>query len=93
MNRDATVITAAIYAFRDTRGHWPENIDQALDSFSISPFTRLYYGRDFVYLIKDGIPFLYTVGPNGIDEGGRGQRFESGIEENAAGDDVLFLKY
>ena len=91
MNRDATVIAVAIYAFRDAHGRWPQSIDEALASFPVSPYCRTYYGHDFVLRIVDGAPWLYAVGPNGIDDAGRGRPFESGIERNAASDDVLFL--
>lgn len=91
MNHDATVIAVAIYAFLDANGRWPKSIDEALASFPIAPFCRTYYGHDFVYRIMDGAPLLYTVGPNGIDDAGRGRRYESGVEDKATSDDVLFL--
>jgi hypothetical protein len=91
MNRDATVVAVAIFAFRDARGRWPGSIDEALASFPVSPYSRACYGHDFVLRIVEGAPLLYAVGPNGIDDAGRGRPFESGVEPNAAGDDVLFL--
>lgn len=42
MNRDATVIAVAIHTFRDARGRWPDSIDEALASFTASPFCRTY---------------------------------------------------
>lgn len=93
MNRDATVIAVAISVFRHSQGMWPESIDDALASFEPQPFYRDYYGHDFVYRIVDDTPLLYAVGPNGIDNGGRGRRFESKSEARSEGasDDVLFL--
>jgi tRNA A-37 threonylcarbamoyl transferase component Bud32 len=92
MNRDATVIAVAIGVFRHTQGEWPESIDDALALFELEPYHRNYYGHDFVYRIVDNEPLLYAVGPNGIDDGGQGRRYESKSDTaNASGDDVLFL--
>jgi hypothetical protein len=91
MNRDATVIAAAIYSFRYFNNRWPETIDDALTSFEPKPICRDYYGHGFVYRIVENAPLLYAVGPNGVDDGGRGSRYESDADTNAAGDDVLFL--
>jgi tRNA A-37 threonylcarbamoyl transferase component Bud32 len=91
MNRDATVIVVAIHAFRDASHRWPQSIDEALASFPVSPYSRTYYGHDFVYRIVEGAPLLYAVGPNGIDDGGRGHWYRSSVEAEGVGDDVLFL--
>lgn len=91
MNWDATVIAAAILSWRSSIGKWPNSIDEALSSFDLKPFCRDYYGSDFVYRIVDDAPLLYTVGPNGIDDGGQGSRFKSRNDAGVIGDDVLFL--
>jgi hypothetical protein len=93
MNRDATVITVAISVFRHSQGVWPVSIDDALTSIEPKPLCRDYYGYDFVYRIVDDTPLLYAVGPNGIDNGGRGLRYESKSKARSEGaaDDVLFL--
>ena len=92
MNRDATVIAVAISAHRHSNGGWPKSIDDALASFEPKPYYRNYYGHDFVYKIVNDEPLLYTVGPNGIDDGGHGFRFGSRNTDRAAVlDDLLFL--
>ena len=93
MNRDATVITVAIWSFQQSTGWWPESIDDALASFDLKPYFRNYYGQDFVYKIVHDMPLLYVIGPNGIDDGGRGRRFGSkaNTRNKGAADDVLFL--
>ncbi len=91
MNWDATVIAVAICSYRSSNARWPETIDQALSSFEPKPLYRDYYGHDFVYRIVDSAPLLYAVGPNGIDDGGRGRRYRSSADTEATGDDVLFL--
>jgi hypothetical protein len=91
MNRDATVIAVAIHAFRNANGRWPGSIDEALESSPQKPLSRSYYGRGFVYRIEAGEPLLYTVGPNGVDDGGRGRPFRVEVDREVRGDDVLFL--
>jgi len=91
MNRDAAVMTAAIYAFRDTNGRWPKSLDEALARFPIKPSDRNYYGQDFIFRIVDSQPMLYAVGLNGFDDAGQGRRFELGVEDQGGSDDVLFL--
>jgi hypothetical protein len=91
MNRDATVIATAIYAFRDGYGRWPKSLDEALGPFPKKPYCRTYYGHDFIYRIVNDGPLLYTVGPNGIDDSAQGRRFELGLVKDVVGDDVLFL--
>jgi len=92
MNRDATVMALAIFAFRDAHGRWPKSLDEALGLFPKKPYCRTYYGHDFIYRTMNGDPLLYTVGPNGIDDAGQGRRFELGLKEEKGGDDVLFLR-
>jgi tRNA A-37 threonylcarbamoyl transferase component Bud32 len=91
MNRDATVIAMAIHTFQDAHGRWPMSLDEALANGVDPPVSREYYDRDFVYRIVEGRPLLYAVGPNGVDDGGRGRPYEAQEEAGAAGDDVLFL--
>lgn len=91
VNRDASVIATAIFAFRDDHRRWPRTLDEALASFPVAPSDRAPYGHDFVYRIVDDAPLLYAVGRNGIDDGGRGRPFESKADGTAPGDDVLFL--
>jgi len=91
MNRDATVIALAIGVFRHSTDRWPERIDDALAIVEPQPLHRGYYGHDFIYRIVDDSPLLYTVGPNGIDDGGRGRPYGSQDADSVEGDDVLFI--
>ncbi len=70
MERDATIISAAVSAWRAARGEWPASIDLALDGFPAQPLRRDYFGRDFVYRVENDRPVLYSVGPDGRDDGG-----------------------
>jgi tRNA A-37 threonylcarbamoyl transferase component Bud32 len=91
MNRDATVIAVAICAHQEEKGVWPTSIDEALVSSGPQPRERGYFGSDFVYRVLDGRPLLYAVGPNGVDDAGRGHLYEADEKNDAIGDDVLFL--
>jgi hypothetical protein len=91
MNRDATVIAVAIHTFQDAHGRWPRSLDEALANSGASPPYRGYYGHDFVYRIVESFPLLYAVGPNEVDDGGRGRHYEVRAEGDADGDDILLL--
>jgi len=91
MNRDAMVIAVAICAYLEEKGVWPTSIDEALASSGPQPRERSYFGSDFVYRVLDDRPLLYAVGPNGIDDAGRGHLYEANEKSDANGDDLLFL--
>lgn len=56
---------------RAASGRWPAGLREAagteLADCCIDPFS----GQDFVYRVKDGQPLLYSVGENGVDDGGQ----------------------
>jgi hypothetical protein len=66
-NRRASVLTANIMAYRQQHGDYPDSLDAFGDrDFVIDPFTD----QRFVYR-RDGEGFtLYSLGPNGEDDGG-----------------------
>jgi len=57
---------------RDNDGKYPEVLDDLqgryMDEIPLDPFS----GESFRYILEDGGFLLYSVGPNGIDEEGRG---------------------
>ncbi len=72
-----TYLAFALEAYRREHGHYPERLvdlpEHEIDEVSVDPFSK----APFRYLLKpsaDGEPgfLLYSVGPNGIDEDGRG---------------------
>lgn len=71
MNRDASILTAAICAYRCAHGRWPDSLDQALASFEVKPVAMSYYGHGFIYRLEQGHPLLYVVGADFTDDGGR----------------------
>lgn len=69
--RNAIRIEFALRAYHARHKRWPQSLETVLPGklaqYRIDPFS----GRDFVYRLKDGQPFLYSVGENGRDDGGR----------------------
>lgn len=69
--RRATLLVLALYAHHAKQGKWPASLDELgvkiLDELRTDPYS----GEDFVYKLKDGSPMLYSVGANGLDDGGR----------------------
>lgn len=66
-NRRASVLATNIMAYRQQHGDYPDSLDAFGDrDFIIDPFTD----QRFVYR-RDGDSFtLYSLGPNGVDDGG-----------------------
>ena len=66
-NRRATMLTANIKAYRQQHGSYPDSLDAFGDrEMVVDPFTD----ERFVYR-RDGDSFtLYSLGPNGVDDGG-----------------------
>jgi hypothetical protein len=79
----------ALHVFHAEHGRWPDSLrDVALssDTLRIDPFS----GRDFVYEVKDGQPYLYSVGLDGADNGGKHDR-RACTREREEGYDYVFL--
>lgn len=70
-----SVTARAIEAFRAQRGKYPTSEEELLPSFARKKATD-GWGRNLIYRFRDDNrlkPFdLYSVGPNEIDEQGRG---------------------
>ena len=66
-NRRASVLATNIMAYRQQHGDYPDSLDAFGDrEFVVDPFTD----QRFVYR-RDGDSFtLYSLGPNGVDDGG-----------------------
>jgi len=67
---------------RDNDGKYPEALDDLLGRFisgiPLDPFS----GEPFRYVLEERGYLLYSVGPNGIDEEGRG------YSDTPRGDDI-----
>jgi hypothetical protein len=69
--RRACHVVLHLHAYRAEHGQWPEKLQQALhgqaERYGLDPFSN----RPFGYKLKDGEPWLWTVGENGVDDGGQ----------------------
>lgn len=73
--RRATMLVLALHIHHDKHGEWPrtlKDIDpklglKGLKTYRIDTFS----GKTFKYELRDGKPFLYSVGVDGKDDGGR----------------------
>ncbi|UCC31447.1 MAG: hypothetical protein JSU86_04055 [Phycisphaerales bacterium] len=68
--RRGTILTLVIHVFREEHGRWPDTLDACgsdIKDVRVDPFS----GEDFVYELRDGTPWLYSVGCDGKDDGGK----------------------
>lgn len=93
IERRITVIFAAIFAalhtYKSEHGRWPTTLDELefpSPAIQIDPFS----GRQFRYELRDGQPWLYSVGLDGVDNGGRHHAAAAG-SDRATGYDYVFL--
>ena len=68
----ATAAALAALRFKNDTGAWPETLDalvpQYLSAVPVDPFS----GKPLIYTTLEGGIVVYSVGLNGIDDGGRG---------------------
>lgn len=67
--RRGTILLVALHKYFYEKGHWPISLDDVL---LLSPETRLdpYREKEFIYMLRDGKPWLYSVGLDGLDNKG-----------------------
>ena len=84
------VVGLAVEQFRLTHGRWPANLAEIprtlLPAIPMDPFI----GLDLRYTKRSDVVTVYSVGPDGQDDGGT---FLSGKETNDPGQDVVFRLY
>lgn len=67
-DRRATMLLLLASRFQQREGRWPHSLDEfASGAIRIDPFSS----GDFVYELRDGQPWLYTVSFDGEDNGGK----------------------
>ncbi len=69
-DRNATRLVLLLHAFKARTGRWPSDLTEAIAGKS-DEFRRDPFETDLIYRIVDGQPLLYSVGRNGVDDGGR----------------------
>lgn len=71
----ATLLILALHAHHAKHGKWPESLAKIDKKLGLKGLKEArqdpFSGNDFIYKIKDGQPFLYTVATDGDDDGGR----------------------
>lgn len=69
-------LTLGLAAYRDERGRYPERLDQLSPAHLREVPQDVFTGEPLVYRREDRGYTLYSVGANGIDDGGRDERSE-----------------
>jgi hypothetical protein len=68
-----TFITTAIEIFHAENNHYP-SVDEGLSILvkdgDLKTMPKDYWGHDYKFIIQDETPFVYSMGPNGIDDNG-----------------------
>jgi len=77
---NGTQVVLELHAYRATNEKWPQTLEEGLSKSVAQPRLDPFSGRPFIYRLKDGEPLLYSIGANGVDDGG--QRF--------LGDDIIW---
>ncbi len=70
-NRDATLVSIALTVYHRRHGEWPERLEQLRpDLLPEIPLDR-FDGQPLRYRVVDGLPLVYSVGRNRLDEQGQ----------------------
>jgi type II secretory pathway pseudopilin PulG len=75
-DRRSAVIALALRLYRfDHNGHWPDSLDalipQYLPAIPIDPFSPTAVSFRYKPPAAGAVPIIYSVGENGVDDGGR----------------------
>lgn len=87
--RRGTILLVALHKYFYEKGHWPISLDDVL---LLSPETRLdhYREKEFIYMLRDGKPWLYSVGLDGLDNKGNHDP-RAIISDRKEGYDYVFM--
>ena len=69
---DAAVTAIAIERYRRDRGQIPNDLKQLVPEFMPQVPTDPFDGKPLRYVVEDGEYLIYSVGKNGVDDGGQG---------------------
>lgn len=91
--RRMAATSLSIHLFRHAHQRWPESLDELFPAFLSEipddPFAGA--GDKIRYALDGERPRLYSLGPNGVDDGGVQAPFGRGRMEFNEGDIVFFL--
>ncbi|MEM8783743.1 MAG: hypothetical protein AAGE65_12930 [Planctomycetota bacterium] len=71
IRRDAVLVGIALELYRRAEGQWPESLDALVPSYLPAIPDDPFADAPMRYLVHDGRPRVYSVGPDGDDDGGR----------------------
>ena len=69
--RNATRAVLLLHAYKAIQGKWPETLREAMNVESSRYRSDPFSEGELIYRLKDGQPLLYSIGPDGKDDGGR----------------------
>jgi hypothetical protein len=67
-SRNAGRVVMELHAYHAKNGKWPADLEQGLSKSTAKTALDAFSGKPFVYQLKDGEPFLYSVSENGVDD-------------------------
>jgi hypothetical protein len=74
VHRRGTLLVLSLHAYQNRYAKWPSSLDAVDSAMKLRGFGEAtidpYSDKPFVYKLKDGKPVLYSVGVNGVDDGG-----------------------
>ena len=75
-------VAFALAAYRSEHGRYPAKLDELAPKYIEAIPDDLYSGKPLIYRLEGKGYLLYSVGPDGKDDGGRGS------EDEPRGDDI-----
>jgi hypothetical protein len=70
LERDAALVGLAVELHRRRTGVYPASLDEVADRFPAGLPPDWIDGRPLRYAVRDGRPTVYSLGPDGDDDGG-----------------------
>lgn len=86
-HRALTELAAALAIYRSNHGIYPESLEQLVPGVLDKLLTDLYHDRPFAYRRTNAGYLLYSLGPNGQDDGGNNAKEPQSNDIPADADD------
>jgi hypothetical protein len=78
VRRDATLTAIALELFRRQKEHYPQTLQELVPRFLPALPLDRFDGGPLKYTLRGGKPLIYSVGKDGVDDGGRMPEGEHG---------------
>jgi hypothetical protein len=69
---DVTQVALALAAYRADEGHWPKELKELVPRYAAEIPQDLFAEQPLIYRVDEDQFLLYSRGPNGNDDAGRG---------------------